>query len=250
MMFKKTWLLQKIFKPTLPDGFFDRKTENVSRKVKFLALKKLFDEHQIETFVVLGTCLGFVRERDFIEYDHDMDFAFYEEDAGRIKALLPKMETLGFYIEEVCPCNLRLQNLECKNTCDIWIIHKVKNPFYKMMGYKWLYNNGLFRKDYFNPDMKDVVDVFGEDVRVPNNVTAYLVEHYGESWKTPQKGMNAIYRGFISQVLNKLFFDSPMPSKFSGINENLVFKPWVSRVLRRFFPEARVTKKYKHPNNF
>jgi lipopolysaccharide cholinephosphotransferase len=247
-MLKKKWILQQLFKPNLPADFFKSKTNSVSRKEKFLALRGLFNSHGISTFIVLGTCLGFVREQNFIEYDHDMDFAFYEEDVEKLKSLVPEMKALGFYIEEVCPCNLRLQAIDCINTCDLWIIHKVKNPFYRLIGHKWLYNNGLFRTDYFNKLTKTTIPVFGEDIRVPNHYEDYLVEHYGTTWRTPQKGMNAIYRGFVSQVLNKLFFDSPMPSKFSGVDQTLIFKKWVSFILRTFFPKAAITNKHKHPS--
>ena len=142
-MFKKKWLLPSVFTSNIPSDFFETKTDSVSRKDTFLSLKALFDSNDISTFVVLGTCLGFVRGQDFIEYDHDMDFAFYEDDIYKLKNLVSQLGELGFFIEEVCPCNLRIQSKYCKNTCDLWIIHKVKNPIYRLLGYKWLYNNGF-----------------------------------------------------------------------------------------------------------
>ena len=244
---EKKWLLQEVFtkKSKLPKVL---SKDMVTRKELLKKTQELLKKNKIELFVVLGTCLGTVREQGFIQHDHDIDIAFYEDDTKKIKPLLNKLEKCGLYLEEITPANLRFQAPQTNCTLDFWIIHRVRNPIQRLLGYKWLINNGLFKTDYFNPNIVQKGYLEGIEVRLPSHTEAYLIEHYGQTWKTPQKGMNAIYRGLISQLLNTLFFTSKMPAKFSGVNERLVYKTWISKLLKLIAPKAKITNKYKHPN--
>jgi len=247
-LFEKKWLLQQLFQA---DTDLIEKSDDFSEEVrceKLLVMKGLLEQHQIPFFLVLGTCLGAVREKKFIAYDHDIDIAFYDHDAHQLKAILPILKEAGFYIEEVCPCNLRLRLKESKATMDLWIIHQVKNPFQKLMGYKWLYNNGLFKEDYFNEKIVNTIDFIGFPFRIPHLQHTYLEEHYGPSWRVPQKGMHAIYRGKLSQLLISPFLTSDMPTKFSGTNHKLTYRVWVSKILKQFLPNAKITHKHLHPH--
>jgi hypothetical protein len=130
---------------------------------------------------------------------------------------------------------------------DLWIVY-VPNIFYRLLGNKWWVNNALFKINYFNPNEVNTVEAYDASFRIPSEIETYLVEHYGPTWKVPHKGHNAIYRSKMSQILNTLFVDSPMPSKFSGVDHMNTWKPWVSWVLTTFFPKAKLTNLYKHPN--
>lgn len=142
------WLLPKLFTPnkSLPTQSSE---PNVSRESKLIEITQFLKEHNITTFITQGTCLGLVRAGELIEYDHDIDIAFYEWDANRLKTLVPDLNKRGFFIEEVTNSNLRLQIDGCIATMDLWILHK-PNFFYRLLGFKWWVNNGLFRTDYFN----------------------------------------------------------------------------------------------------
>ena len=238
------WLLEKnfIIDPSLPDS----KPHSLPREEKLKDMVALLDANGITNFVTQGTCLGLVREKQLIEFDHDIDIAFYATDVEKLKALVPEMRKLGFFIEEVTRSNLRLRIQNCKATMDLWILY-TPNILYRLIGYKWWINNALFKTDYFNKNTIETVTAYETKFRTPALIETYLVEHYGATWRTPQKGHNAIYRGLLSQLLNKCFVDSPMPAKFSGVDHMNTWKPWVSWVLRAFFPSSKLTKLYKHP---
>ena len=237
------WLLEKYFSAQTDIPKSDN--TDTSRESKLLEVVSLLTGSDIDCFVTQGTCLGLIREGKLIEYDHDIDIAFYATDIDKLKALLPTLTERGFYIEEVTRSNLRLKLHNCKATMDLWILYK-PNFLYRILGYKWWINNALFRTDYFSDDIKDSVSAYESTFRIPAYIETYLVEHYGETWKTPQKGHNAIYRSVLSQILNTLFVDSPMPSKFSGVDHMNTWKPWASWVLRTFLPKAKITSLYRH----
>jgi hypothetical protein len=240
------WLLQKLFKANLTIPTWTDAEETVDRKEKLIQIKEILDKHTISHFLTQGTCLGAIREKGFIEYDHDIDIAFYEWDAKRLLEIVPELEKNGFFIEEVTPPNLRIKLKHCKATMDLWILHK-PNFFYRSLGYSWWVNNGLFKTNYFDPTIQEKIRIFDTDFRVPAYTEAYLIEHYGSTWKTPHKGHNAIYRSRLSQLINTLVLDSPMPAKFSGVDHMCTWKPWASKVLKIVAPKASITNRYKHP---
>ncbi len=53
-----------------------------------ISIKKVFDENSISFWLIGGTLLGAVRDKDFISWDDDTDVAVYEED------FLPKYDIL------------------------------------------------------------------------------------------------------------------------------------------------------------
>ena len=222
-------------------------TIQTDRNERLLEISKWLTDHKVSYFLVLGTCLGAVREKSFITYDHDVDIAIHANEMETLSNKIKALEKTGIFIEEVTPSNLRLKIPGCEATFDLWIIYPV-NLYYKCLGYKWAYNNGLFKPNYFQLPATETATINGHTYPVPHTTESYLVEHYGETWRIPQKGMNAIYRGYLSQLINVLFFTSNMPAKFSGVNERLIFKPWASWILRRFFPNAKLTNKHQHPN--
>jgi len=241
------WLLETLFTPNTILPKIDPEDICVDRKDKLLQMKQLLDAHQIDFYLTQGTCLGAIREKNFIEYDHDIDLAFYEWDAKKLLTLVPKLEDQGFFIEEVTKSNLRLQLAHCKATMDLWILHK-PNFFYTLMGYKWWVNNCLLKPNYFNPESVQTVDLFNTQFRVPVHIEDYLVEHYGTDWEIPKKNHNAIYRGKISQFITFLFVTSTMPKQFSGIEDRCTWKPWASKLLKMVAPNSKLTQLYKHPD--
>jgi len=74
----------KIRKKYVEEKIFDKK-----KAIKNLIdIKEVFDECKISFWLIGGTLLGAVREKDFISWDDDVDIAVYEED------FLPKYDIL------------------------------------------------------------------------------------------------------------------------------------------------------------
>jgi hypothetical protein len=220
---------------------------SISLKEKLHQVKKIFDDADIPFFLIFGTALGAVREQNIIPHDDDIDLGFYLEDTPRIGALKSQFEEQGFYIEEVCPANIRIILKDCDGILDLWIIKDVTNLFYKLLGKKWWVDHALLKHDYFNRDILNIGTCAGAELRLPADEITYVKELYGASWRIPQKDVYARYRAAFSQLLHKLFIDSDVPIKYSGDERNNTFKPWVSKILKRFFSNASVTSQFKHP---
>ena len=125
------WLLEKNFiaDTSIPNS----EPHSIPREEKLKAMCALLTEHDIAHFVTQGTCLGLIREKQLIEFDHDIDIAFFGTDVSKLKALVPTMKEHGFFIEEVTRSNLRLKIQNCSATMDLWIIYK-PNFFYRLLG--------------------------------------------------------------------------------------------------------------------
>lgn len=62
-------------------------------------LKEIFDRHKIEYWLDEGTLLGAVREKKFIEWDHDIDFGVWVETIPKIIPLFDEIRKEGI---EIC----------------------------------------------------------------------------------------------------------------------------------------------------
>jgi phosphorylcholine metabolism protein LicD len=55
-------------------------------------IKKIFDKHNIEYWLDEGTLLGAVRDKKFIEWDHDIDFGVWTETIPKIVPLFNEIQ--------------------------------------------------------------------------------------------------------------------------------------------------------------
>lgn len=62
-------------------------------------VKKLFEEHEIKFWMMFGTLLGFVRDKDFIEWDYDIDIGAWYSDYEKIIALKEDFIKAGYEME-------------------------------------------------------------------------------------------------------------------------------------------------------
>jgi len=61
-------------------------------------LKEIFDKHDIEYWLDEGTLLGAVREKKFIEWDHDIDFGVWLETIPKIVPLFDEIKDPDYEI--------------------------------------------------------------------------------------------------------------------------------------------------------
>ena len=102
-----------------------------------------------------------------------------------------------------------------------------------------------FKGDFFGT--YDTHTFYSIPLRIPRDSDSYLKMLYGECWQTPQKNRFAGPRGLLSQYINRLFVDFTLPHAFTGDDANATYKPWASKLLKRFFPNAKLTQLFKHP---
>lgn len=232
---------------TVSTAIPSKTSSTLSLAEKLYQVKSILDDAGIPFFLLFGTCLGAVRESGVIDHDDDIDIGVYEWDMSRLASMVPDLEAVGIYLEEVCLGNLRFVLSEAEGVLDVWLLKPIKNPFYRLLGKKWWVEHALVKQDYYSPDIVNMTLCEGEEYRIPANELMYLEAHYGHSWHTPQKDVYARYRPLLSRVINRLFIDADVPLEYSGDEKNNTFKPWASRFLKRFFPNATLTQQFKHP---
>ena len=72
---------------------------NVEKVIQLLLdTKKLLDKNNINFWLMYGTLLGFVRNKQFIPWDHDIDISAWHYDYSKIKNLEGEFEKLGYKV--------------------------------------------------------------------------------------------------------------------------------------------------------
>lgn len=61
-------------------------------------IKKILDKHDIEYWLDEGTLLGAVREKKFIEWDHDIDLSIWYKDLPKITPLFDEIRKTGLEV--------------------------------------------------------------------------------------------------------------------------------------------------------
>lgn len=151
-----------------------------------LALKTVFDRHGITFWLAYGTCLGAVREGNFIAHDTDTDLGVFAADKAKIIAAMPDLAAVGLLpIRSKAPDDL-LTLMRDDEYIDLGIYRKQRDQ--EGFDY-WVYQGNRVYGDHH--DRFDTLEFLGQPFRVPQRVEAYLSTFYGAGWKTPVKNLPA-----------------------------------------------------------
>lgn len=164
--------------------FIDREVsqENLS------LIKSILDKHGITFWLAWGTCLGAIREQNFIAHDNDIDLEAYQKDQHRVMALIPELEHQGFQVNTLRVKNTWFLQMNRKGVqidiyfCKIAKIRYKKNES-KRSG--WLSSAAFLEGDFYSE--LDTIDFLGETYKVPKNPVSYLNYVYGSTWRQPIK---------------------------------------------------------------
>ena len=149
----------------------------------------VLDDLKIPHFLSSGTCLGYARERNFIEHDYDIDIGIRDSDCESITDLVQAMHDAGMHLYRILGSAETGIELSFYNPIgakvDIFI-HKLGKSDGKLCWYS--YDKTKTRKLEYCVSDFDVaeVDFLGLKVNVPDPVTKYLQEHYGKDWRIPR----------------------------------------------------------------
>lgn len=248
-IFNRPTKIQRFFKvsPNIEDAQSRNQATTADPNKRLGELLHFFNQKKFKVVLICGTALGAYRDKKIIPHDSDIDLGFYEEDMQRLQNLFPELEKQGFYVRSLSTFNLAMEMIGCPGIhVDFYVLKKPGFPYF-LFGKRWFCDHALFRKDYFNHQTLSKITCFSTTCWMPNPPVAYLEELYGKTWNIPIKGINATYRSALSQWLNILFFDSEQPLRFAGLQRHMVFKPWVSWILKNVFPNSKLTHKYRHP---
>jgi len=177
-----------------------------------IALKSVFNELEINWFLVYGTLLGAYRDKDFISHDVDIDigvlFTNYSKEIekimlknGFIKKHQFVVDNGEFAIEET---------YEYRGVgIDIFYFKVIEN---KLIGYGFINEEGLswdktiqkyggllVREITYPYEGLDRIKFLGEEYEIPKNPKKHLASHYGNNFMVkdnnwnPKKVTNVIY---------------------------------------------------------
>ena len=150
-------------------------------KKNLLDMKEIFDKYKIPFILIGGGLLGVIREKDFLSYDHDLDFACYADTPERhhwkMRWVKNELKAKGFFIVDnsCCRCgsDFFIRNGE---RIDIFWFYKIDN--------EWIFNNRLRYPAKFL-DNTDEINFLGTKFKIPSNVEQFLELSYGKNWRIP-----------------------------------------------------------------
>ena len=168
------------------------------RRCVFTAVAKALDQLKLKWWLEAGTCLGAIREKDFIGHDPDIDVGVWTDDVPRTaEQITGLLRDAGFTLYHQWAHEGRITELsftKAEVKVDVFF-------FYERDGLAWHGAFGpendigtggytrflphIFSLDLFR-DLK-TVEFAGLHVKVPNPPERYLVERYGTDWKTPNR---------------------------------------------------------------
>lgn len=150
--------------------------------------KKYADKHGVKWFLLFGTCLGAIRDNNFIKDDVDIDIGVYADDPNLKKMLEDMMahKDHNYYSYKGIP--IRCEFLY-KWSLDINPLHKLNGKYY----YIKKIDQGVWAKEYPAQyfDILDEMYFRGIKVKVPHNPKEYLTYLYnGWEVKKPKGTSN------------------------------------------------------------
>jgi hypothetical protein len=140
----------------------------------FKDVKLIFQKVGVRFFSIKGTCLGSIRNADFIEWDTNIDQAVFASQ-DEIDAIRKLLFDEGFEILIQFDCLVATRN----TTVNIYRVLKDDKGFY-VDDTPPIY----FKKENLDTLVTSVLG--GEFCYTQTNPTEHLVDLYGENWATPK----------------------------------------------------------------
>lgn len=172
----------------------------VSHKTTLHRFMQACSGSDLKPFLAFGSLLGYVREKDFVKWDKDLDIGFIYDNLV-IQTLIDCLVEHGFLISvntgNIFPCRLKC-HLPGSPLVDITFFKKSGNSF---ITYGELMGEKIFRKrSQF--ELKKV-SYTGIDVYVPDYAEHFLRENYG-SWQNPQPIYHYVLDSKLTDYQNQL----------------------------------------------
>ncbi len=157
--------------------------KQIDRDVALLNLKevcKILNTRNIHWGPIFGTLLGIVREKNFIEWDEDIDLYILEEEEDDFKDCLYEITQSGF---ELIRYERRGLYSIMKNGeyIDFYVLRRLSPELRHGGGVEFIFEKYLQDTIY--------VDFRGVQLRIPREYDEHLTFYYGD-WRTPVKWAN------------------------------------------------------------
>lgn len=166
-------------------------------KDNLLTLKKVFDAKHLNFYLMYGTLLGAIREKDFIEFDIDIDVIVFDEE--KLVKCIPELLKEGLVLVRFEKATKTYSFM--KNECyiDVYVvtnIEGVSGRFYQRLHGK------LFPKKYFKSFTK--LNFLGVNFEIPNNAGKLMEYLYGGTWNIPIENKPSIDEPMYIFIIKKV----------------------------------------------
>jgi|TARA_Y100000289_G_C3922267_1_gene151137 phosphorylcholine metabolism protein LicD len=149
-----------------------------SRFEIMLKFKEIVEDEGLTLLLANGTLLGAVREKDFIEWDDDVDMDILaEEFVPKFETIRDRLLELGYIVRAIPDYPKMKINVYNKGEkVGILAIYK-SEKFYHRGPYRWpleVYEN------------LEEIEFRGTKFKTPK-IDEYIEHQYGKNWKTPKR---------------------------------------------------------------
>jgi hypothetical protein len=148
-------------------------------------ITKVLANHSVPCCILSGTLLGFIRDKDFIDNDLDVDVGVIVNGAIDLIAwykIFRNLESLGFTFRRAGTSSVI--TIDRGFGSDIWWIFKKwdenHKPYYALRAW-----NGEFRYAAQHFDNFEEIEYQNRTFKIPSNSKGFLESTYGPDWKTP-----------------------------------------------------------------
>ena len=139
----------------------------------------IMHRYDIPYFFIFGTLLGAAREKDFIDWDSDVDVGCYYEHYHEFPRVANDLRALGFNV-------LKREEIPPQDDFIIRDNEKIEIWWFKKLGDERVYDNNIrYEKRFFEPLC--TIEFNGRIYHTPNNIIEFLDITYGKDWLTPSR---------------------------------------------------------------
>lgn len=150
------------------------------------ACKAAFAQADLPWVITDGIVLGYVRQKDVLAWDTDLDLGIFREISSREwKKLYKALHNAGFSIRDLQQDFVYGRR---KTKFNLWLYHK-RGSFYEAFPLSTPGVKFVERADWY--DEPQFVKFLGSLYPMPNHLEDYLVQRYGTDWKVEKPGHGA-----------------------------------------------------------
>lgn len=181
------------------------------QRIYSIMLKKIvkaFNNIKIPFFLSSGTCLGYFREKKFIDHDYDIDIGIFEKDYSPV--ILDELKKMGFILYRFfgdlktgCEFSFYYPNkiIGKKAKFDLFLHYFEEDSIYWNAFISKTKKKIKYKVPKFT--LKEV-KFMGLDILVPHPTKRYIKSHYGKDWFIPKKsGKNYKFHSSPVSIVNK-----------------------------------------------
>lgn len=174
------WREEHLFDEVL-DGHHTKKIDSKAVKYLLLKVKHVLDTNNIPFLLVFGTLLGAYRDGKFIEWDRDIDIAFLKEHKEKVLKVIKDGEFAFYEIMLIRDIGYLYSLVYKSEYIDFHFFEKRAHGYVSGGADEY-----VIKKDQIeNPNSK--IMFLGEEFNTVFSIEQYLVDQYGETWKTPTR---------------------------------------------------------------